>query len=61
MMYGSWLRMSKRQLWLCSEELDTSDSIVCESCLEWYHLKCVGHLRKSSGSVGDVIPLNFLS
>ena len=53
--------MSKRQLWLCSEELDTSDSIVCESCLEWYHLKCVGHLRKSSGSVGDVIPLNFLS
>jgi len=37
--------MNKRQLWLCSscsEELDTSDSIVCESCLEWYHLRCVG-------------------
>ena len=37
--------MSKKQVWLCSscsEELGTSESIVCESCLEWNHLRCVG-------------------
>ena len=49
--------MSKRQLWLCSscsEELDTSDSIVCESCLEWYHLICVG-LTKPPKKKGEQV------
>ena len=23
----------------------TSESVVCESCLEWFHLKCIGLKR----------------
>ena len=26
----------------CHKDLLVSPSVVCESCLEWYHLKCVG-------------------
>lgn len=37
--------MRETQEWLCSScnlALCTSESIVCESCLEWFHLKCIG-------------------
>ena len=26
----------------CHEDLSSSPSVVCESCLVWHHLKCVG-------------------
>ena len=41
-------RMRTKVVWLCSScssPLDTSESIVCESCLDWFHLKCVGLKR----------------
>ena len=37
--------MKTKKVWLCSScssPLDTSESIVCENCLEWFHLKCIG-------------------
>ena len=36
--------MEKKQVWLCSScymDLGNSESIVCESCLDWFHLRCV--------------------
>ena len=29
----------------CSTDLDTDQSVACDSCLEWYRLKCVGLIR----------------
>ena len=26
---------------VCKSDLHAYDSLVCDSCLEWYHLKCV--------------------
>ena len=37
--------MTKNQVWLCSScymDLGNSESIVCEGCLDWFHLRCVG-------------------
>ena len=36
--------MKKKQVWLCAScyvDLGNSESIVCESCLDWFHLRCV--------------------
>lgn len=36
--------MEKKQVWLyssCYMDLGNSESIVCESCLDWFHLRCV--------------------
>ena len=41
-------RMRTKVVWLCSccsSPLDTSESIVCESCLDWFHFKRVGLKR----------------
>ena len=33
---GDWICKS------CSSDLCDHDSIACDSCLDWHHLKCVG-------------------
>ena len=49
---GTWMmmrdlvhRLSIKPNWVCGvcqDDLEHSHSVVCESCLIWYHLKCVG-------------------
>ena len=37
--------MQARRKWDCAAYsllLSTSESVACESCLNWFHLKCVG-------------------
>lgn len=31
---------------VCCNELDSGESIGCDACLDWYHLKCSGLSRK---------------
>ena len=41
--------MQARRKWdcaACSLLLSASESVACESCLDWFHLKCVG-LKKA--------------
>ena len=41
--------MQARRNWdcaACSQLLSASESVACESCLDWFHLKCVG-LKKA--------------
>ena len=43
------ITMKKKQAWLCASchiDLANSESIVCESCLDWFHLRCVS-LKKA--------------
>ena len=40
--------------WLCNtckEELHSENSIACDSCLQWFHLRCIAPLRAESGFV----------
>ena len=41
--------MQARRNWdcaACSRLLSASESVACESCLDWFHLRCVG-LKKA--------------
>ena len=38
-------RKTKSTSWIChscNHDLHTQASIICESCLQWYHFQCVG-------------------
>lgn len=37
--------LKNKYIWYCAKcscDLSTDESLACDSCLEWYHLKCVG-------------------
>ena len=49
--------MKKKQVWLCAScyvDLGNSESIVCESCLDWFHLRCVS-MKKATKEEGLVL------
>ena len=32
---------------VCCDELDNEESIGCDACLDWYHIKCSGLSQKT--------------
>ena len=40
----------------CSGDLETSESISCDCCLNWMHMKCVGLKSQPKKSIGFVEP-----
>ena len=56
--HDAWLvvdvieRKKDMDLWICNVcQYELGDNIICESCLEWFHWKCVGVLLASSISL----------
>ena len=45
----------------CHKDLHSSQSIICEACLTWYHLRCAGLAvaPKKTGFVEFVMLLMF--
>lgn len=50
---GKWSCVS------CSGVLDTSDSISCDCCLNWMHMKCVGLKSQPKKNIGFVEPVIY--
>ncbi len=47
-------RVMEESTWfcvVCNNELDTGESIGCDACLEWYHMKCAGVQNKPKKKV----------
>ena len=42
-------RKKEHHVWICrgcSHDLDKDQAILCDSCLEWFHFRCVGLIKQ---------------
>ena len=40
---------------VCQHDLHSEASLICELCLTWYHLKCVGLIKSPKEKTGFAV------